>query len=206
MTVDVIGVGWGRTATNSLKLALERLGFGVCHHMWEVFQDHERLVPLWHAALDGRPDWPELFRGNRSAVDWPVAGFWRELMVAYPDARFILTTRSAESWYASISETILQVIGNQDGLPEPASFVSPMARRAVERSIGTDWSRDTLIARFREHEAEVKATIPPDRLLVFAPGDGWGPLCGFLGVPVPDEPFPRSNHRDEFFANVEGGQ
>ncbi len=56
MTIEVIGAGWGRTATNSLKLALERLGFGVCHHMWEVANDQERLVPLWNAALDGNPD------------------------------------------------------------------------------------------------------------------------------------------------------
>ncbi|MFT4706412.1 MAG: hypothetical protein ACJAWC_002054 [Yoonia sp.] len=97
MSLDVIGAGWGRTATNSLKLALEELGFGICHHMWEVANDQERLVPLWNTALDGHADWDAIFEGNRSAVDWPVAGFWLKLSQTYPDAKFILTTRSPES-------------------------------------------------------------------------------------------------------------
>ncbi|GHF39917.1 sulfotransferase family protein [Seohaeicola zhoushanensis] len=203
MTLAIIGAGWGRTATNSLKLALERLGYGTCHHMWEVAHDQDRLVPLWSAALDGRPDWPALFEGNRSAVDWPVAGFWRELAAAYPEAKFILTTRSPESWCASISETILQVIGDPEAVPEVARPVSRMARRAVIRSLGEDWSPETLIAKFKAHEAEVKASLPPERLLVFSPLEGWGPLCAFLGASVPEEPFPKSNHRDEFFANMD---
>ena len=203
MTIDVIGVGWGRTATNSLKLALERLDYGVCHHMWEVANDQERLVPLWNAALDGKPDWPAIFEGNRSAVDWPVAGFWRELLQVYPDAKIILTTRSPDSWCASISETILKVIDDPEQLPEPARPVCRMAKRAVETSIGQDWSSASLIERFKDHEAQVKSTVPPERLLVFDPSEGWAPLCDFLGVSVPAEPFPRSNHRDEFFANMD---
>ena len=114
-----------------------------------------------------------------------------------------LTTRSAESWQASISETILQVIDDPEKHPKPARPVTRMARRAVMRSIGEDWSPDVLIARFRAHEAAVKAALPSERLLVFAPGDGWEPLCEFLGYDIPDVPFPRSNHRDEFFANMD---
>lgn len=171
--------------------------------MWEVAHDQERLVPLWYDALNGTADWPSLFDGNRAAVDWPVAGFWRELSEYYPDSKMVLTTRSAESWQASISETILQVIDDPEKHPEPARPVTRMARRAVMRSIGEDWSPDVLIARFRAHEAAVKAALPSERLLVFAPGDGWEPLCEFLGYDIPDVPFPRSNHRDEFFANMD---
>jgi len=203
MTLEVIGAGWGRTATNSLKLALEHLGYGVCHHMWEVAHDQDRLVPLWNIAIDGAPDWPALFEGNRSAVDWPTSGYWRELASFYPDAKIVLTTRSAESWYDSIAETILKVIDNPDELPEAARPVSRMARRVIMQSMGEDWSRDALIARFRAHEAGVIEHLSADRLLVFSPTDGWGPLCEFLSQPVPDVPFPRSNARDEFFANVD---
>jgi sulfotransferase family protein len=203
MTIDVIGAGWGRTATNSLKLGLEKLGYGTCHHMWEVANDQERLVPLWNAALDGQPDWSALFNGNRSAVDWPVAGYWQELSQIYPKAKVILTTRSPESWYASISETILKVIDDPEQLPEPARPVCRMAKRAVTRSIGEDWSEQALIRRFREHEDRVKTTVGAERLLVFNPSDGWGPICEFLGAAEPSEPFPRSNHRDEFFANMD---
>lgn len=203
MTLEVIGAGWGRTATNSLKLALEQLGYGICHHMWEVAHDQDRLVPLWNAAIDGAPNWPALFDGNRSAVDWPTAGYWRELEAFYPDAKIVLTTRSAESWFNSISETILKVLDDPEALPEAARPVGRMARRVLTKSVGEDWSREALTERFRTHEAAVQEHLPADRLLVFSPTDGWGPLCEFLGQPVPDAPFPRSNARDEFFANVD---
>jgi hypothetical protein len=203
MTIEVIGAGWGRTATNSLKLGLEKLGFGVCHHMWEVANDQERLVPLWNAALDGNPDWHSIFDGNRSAVDWPVAGYWQELAEFFPAAKVILTTRTPESWYASISKTILQVIDDPEQAPEPARPVSRMAKRAVTRSIGLDWSAEALMARFREHEQRVRTSLAPERLLVFDPRDGWEPICDFLNVSAPSEPFPRSNHRGEFFANMD---
>ena len=161
-------------------------------------------MPLWEAAIDGAPDWPALFEGDRAAVDWPVAGFWRELSEVYPEARVILTTRSAESWCASFSETIQQVISDPEAAPEPARPVTRMARRAVMRSTGEDFSPEALIARFRAHEAAVQDSLPPERLLVFSPKEGWEPLCAFLGVPVPaDEPFPRTNHREEFFANLD---
>jgi hypothetical protein len=174
--------------------------------MWEVAHDQDRLVPLWNAALDGHPDWQALFEGNRSAVDWPVAGFWRELAQVYPEAKIVLTTRSPESWCASISGTILKVIEDPERVPEAARPVTRMARRAVTRSIGEDFSPEALIARFKDHEAEVKDSLPEERLLVFSPADGWAPLCRFLGAPVPDGPFPQSNRRDEFFANMDSIQ
>ncbi len=46
------------------------------------------------------------------------------------------------------------------------------------------------------------ATIAPDRLLVFEAAQGWEPLCAFLDVPVPDQPFPRTNSREEFWEHV----
>jgi hypothetical protein len=46
--------------------------------------------------------------------------------------------------------------------------------------------------------------VPPEKLLVFEPGDGWAPLCAFLGVPVPDEPYPQVNSTAEFQAMVAG--
>ena len=39
----------------------------------------------------------------------------------------------------------------------------------------------------------VKQTVPPNRLLVFEPKQGWQPLCDFLDVPVPEGPFPHEN-------------
>src|SRR5215216_2061299 len=103
MPLSVIGTGVGRTGTYSLKLALNQLGLGPCHHMEEVLLHMPVQVPLWAAAADGRPDWEAIYNGYRSGVDWPTAGFFRELRAAYPHARFVLTIRSPESWLQSFS-------------------------------------------------------------------------------------------------------
>src|ERR1700755_877814 len=101
MPLSVIGAGFGRTGTLSLKLALEQLGFGPCYHMVEVFKT-PKAPGYWEAAADGRPvDWDQVFEGYRATVDWPSATFWRELAEAYPEAKVILTLRDPESWFAS---------------------------------------------------------------------------------------------------------
>jgi len=102
MTLSVFSAGFGRTGTMSLKLALEELGLGPCHHMDEVLHNGETQIPLWNDACAGRPDFEAIYRGYQSAVDWPTAAYWRELADAYPAAKVILSTRSAESWRASL--------------------------------------------------------------------------------------------------------
>ena len=96
MTIEVIGAGFGRTGTISLKVAPEELGFGPCYHMTEVF-DHPKHAELWEAAVRGEPaDWEEIFRGYRATVDWPGAAFYEELMERYPHAKVILTVRNPQ--------------------------------------------------------------------------------------------------------------
>ena len=110
MALSVIGAGFGRTGTESMKLALETLGMGPCHHMKEVLANPEQ-VALWRSAAQGDlPDWEDAFAGYSSAVDWPAAYFWRELSEYYPDAKILLTVRSADSWYASMANTILKTL------------------------------------------------------------------------------------------------
>ena len=71
MTLAIIGSGFGRTGTMSLKRALEELGFGPCHHMQEVLA-HPEQVAHWQAIAAGRPvKWDEVFAGYRSQVNWP---------------------------------------------------------------------------------------------------------------------------------------
>jgi hypothetical protein len=108
MTIQLVGAGLGRTGTMSLKLALERLLGGTCHHMMEVF-GHPDEVPVWHAAMRGEPvDYPQLLAGYTAIVDYPGAAVWRELAAAFPDAPVLLSTRSsAEAWWESASNTIL---------------------------------------------------------------------------------------------------
>ena len=88
MPLKVVGAGFGRTGTMSLKLALEQLGLGPCHHMVEVIT-HPDTARYWIDAADGRPDWDATFRGYASAVDFPTCMFYRELADRYPDAIII---------------------------------------------------------------------------------------------------------------------
>ena len=103
MEMRVIGVGVGRTGTCSLKLAIDQLGLGPCHHMGEVFANMTTQVPLWAAAAKGQPDWDAIYKGYASAADWPTARFFRELHAKYRSAKFVLTYRSPESWAESFS-------------------------------------------------------------------------------------------------------
>jgi len=202
MALEVIGAGFGRTGTMSLKLALEQIGFGPCHHMIEVIHNGEAQTPLWNDALAGKPDYAAIYDGYSSAVDWPTAAFWQELADVYPEAKIILSSRSAESWYASISETILATVWAPETWPPQAVDWFKMVSKVLARSFGDAKTRDELIAVFHAHEAAVKAAIPAERLLVHSAKDGWDPLCAFLGVPVPAEPYPRTNSKEEFFQHM----
>jgi hypothetical protein len=199
MTIRAISAGFGRTGTMSLKLALEQIGFGPCHHMAEVIGNGPVQVPLWNHALAGKPDFDAIYAGYNSAVDWPSAAFWKELADHYPDAKIILSSRSAESWYDSIRDTILATVWAPEKWPAPAVDWFKMVAKVLERSLGDAKTKDEIIGVFNAHEANVKATIPPERLLVHSSKDGWEPLCAFLGVPVPATPYPRTNSKEEFF-------
>lgn len=205
MTMKVFSAGFGRTGTLSLKLALEEIGFGPCHHMKEVLENGPVQVPLWHQAADGTADFAAIYNGYNSAVDWPSAAFWRELAAAYPDAKIILSTRSAESWYSSFSETILASLLARESWPPPAvAWLTMVTKVVIDRSLGGRTDKDGVIAAFRAQEAAVKAEIPSSRLLVHTAKDGWEPLCDFLGVPVPATPYPRTNSKEEFFQLMKG--
>lgn len=200
--LEVIGAGFGRTGTLSLKQALETLGFGRCYHFREMLT--ARHARRWLRIADIAPqqrtpaDWERLFRGYRATTDWPSTAVYKELADAYPQAKLILTVRDADDWYDSVRDTIRRL---RRVMPERW----PGFRSVAEVSDRYIWAgefdgraddRDYAIARFREHNSEVQRSIPPDRLLVFDVGDGWEPLCRFLGVDVPqDVAFPHVNDR-----------
>jgi hypothetical protein len=170
--------------------------------MIEVIENGEKQVPLWNEANEGRADFEAIFEGYKSAVDWPSAAFWKELADEYPDAKIILSSRSAESWYNSISDTILATVWAPENWPPQAVDWFKMVTKVLQRSLGDARQKDELIATFHAHEAAVKAAIPADRLLVHQAKDGWKPLCDFLGVPVPDGDYPRTNSKEEFFQHM----
>lgn len=205
VSLKVIGAGVGRTGTYSLKLAINQLGFGPCHHMEEVIINMPRQLPLWQAAAAGNPDWQAIYDGYPAAVDWPTAGFHRELYAANPTARFILTHRNPDRWVESFLATIYKLLSTSDQAPEPMRPWLAMAAAVITKTgFPPGLDADRLRAAFEAHIAAVKATIPASQLLVYEVKEGWEPLCAFLGVPVPDGPFPRTNDRSEFWDKVSG--
>lgn len=201
MTLEIIGPGFGRTGTNSLKVALEHLGYGPAHHMFEV-RDHPEQLPAWQALADGgSADWDAIFRGYRSQVDWPGARYWRELAACYPDAKVILTVRDADAWFDSVQATIAKFLAGR-GTYEDAHMngVARMAHQLIVEGVfdGRMFERAYATALFKAHIAEVQASIPATRLLTFDVRQGWEPLCAFLNVPVPGISFPRLNSSRQF--------
>ena len=203
MGLKIIGAGFGRTGTKSLKLALEQLGFGPCHHMEEVMSNPTQ-VPLWQAAIAGEAvDWDAAFAGYNSAVDWPAAHFVAELADHYKDAKLILTLRGADGWWDSYARTIMATLSKpheEIGDPHMLNIVR-LATAIVGRSaFGSSYDdKDAAIVAYNKHVEKVQAAFPVERLLQLDVTDGWGPLCTFLDMPVPDDPFPRCNSSQEFW-------
>jgi hypothetical protein len=203
MSLEVIGAGFGRTGTNSLKVALETLGYEKCHHMKEVIPNR-RQIELWDAISRGQDvDWDEVFEGFAASVDWPSSAYYKELAERYPDAKVVLSVRDAEGWYVSVSETIYQFNTVAPRwirrlFKTPRTLVQ-MVNRIVWGGVfeGRFEEKEFAIRIFEEHIEEVKRTIPPRRLLVHQAKEGWEPLCAFLGKPVPDTPYPRVNEAKE---------
>src|SRR5215212_9682124 len=210
----VVGAGFGRTGTTSLKAALEVLGFGPSYTLSEVFRNPKH-VGFWEAASDPageEEDWGEFFADYGVAVDWPACSFYAELMEAFPEAPVILTVRDPAPWYESTRSTIFGLRRLSTGpLPVRAAFAFaglfvPGFAGAVRLADHLVWEGtfdgrfedgDYAMEVFEHHNDAVRRLVPPERLLVFDVREGWEPLCAFLGVEVPEDPFPRLNEARE---------
>jgi hypothetical protein len=213
----LIGAGLPRTATLSQKVALEMLGLGPCYHMVNVLGDLD-LVPQWRQAVNGNVDWDELFGDCKATVDWPGSFFYRELMEAYPDAKVLLSVRDGDAWARSMRQTIWGTLYGDElvgHLSRARAEVDPQWRGYTELMTEM-WQRSGLLAgqgtsddwmanAMRRYHEEVQETVPADRLLVWEPADGWEPLCAFLGLPVPETPFPRLNDSAQFVERIIDG-
>jgi Sulfotransferase domain len=203
VVLEVIGVGFGRTGTLSLKLALERLGRGPCHHMIELIDDPGQQEMWARVAAGDPPDWNRLYRGYRATVDWPGVRFWRELTSRFPEAKVILTVRDPRAWYRSVSESIYRVSAMPVDDPLTDARRQIVSRFVWEGEFGGRFTdAEYAMKVFTEHNDAVRREIPPGRLLEYEISQGWRPLCDFLGVPVPDAPFPHSNDQREFAERV----
>ncbi|CAN5473633.1 sulfotransferase family protein [soil metagenome] len=196
----VVGAGLGRTGTASLKGALETLLGGPCYHMIEVFE-RPQDIPVWHqAALGNMPDWPSFLSEYQASVDWPSSAFWQEQSEAFPEAMILLSLRDPEQWWESASQTIF---AKRDSLPPGGMAWVEMIQAVFASRFGAvPGDRQACIDAFNRHNDEVLRTAPKDRLVVWQAKDGWEPIFNGLGLPVPAEPFPRTNTREEFIARA----
>jgi hypothetical protein len=217
--VKLIGAGLPRTGTLTQKVALEMLGLAPCYHWVDVLADLDS-VATWQRAMDGEPIWEEIFAGAQATVDWPGGYFWRQLMDFYPDAKVLLSVRDPETWEPSFRETVwdmghggslIHLLSSARALVDPrwqryVSFVERMFWSPQEGTFAAGHEQpQQLIDQMEAHNEAVIATVPAERLLVWRPADGWGPLCEFLQVPVPSEPLPHVNDRETFLGRVIDG-
>lgn len=203
MAIRIIGAGFGRTGTASLKMALEQLGFDKCYHMFEVMA-HPEHVAQWQALHRGEEiDWDALFDGYQASVDWPSCNFWQEQMVHYPAAKVILSVRDPERWYASVMNTIYpsSVAWRASGGAQPEMVFELIWDGIFEDRMD---DKDFVIGKYLEHNQRVRDAVPKEALLEFEPSQGWEPLCHFLGCSIPDNDYPITNTTEEFQQRMSG--
>jgi hypothetical protein len=218
--MKVIGAGLPRTATTTQLVALEQLGFAPCYHMRDLMGNQDAQLPLWERVVEGDPDWEAIFKDARSTCDFPASRYYRELLDIYPDAKVLLSVRSAEGWVKSMRETIWPMY-----FGDSVMYHVCQARRRVDRNwdrfmalmihmtwdeqtgaLGGDHASDAGLSAIMERwNDQVKASVPADRLLVWEPAQGWEPLCEFLEVSVPEGPVPRVNDTAAFHEGILGG-
>ena len=202
MPLKLIGAGYPRTGTNSLQLVLEKLFGGRCYHMNELFEKPDH-APIWDAATQGKlPVWQEFFADYEAAVDWPSSLFWESQAEAFPDAPILLSTRKdAETWFGSVIKTIVPAVQQSEDSPW-RKMACALFEKGVHVTDIHQPDKETMMAAYEAHNDYVRKTVPASRLIEWQPQDGWKPICDALNIPVPDEPFPHVNSREEFAARI----
>lgn len=216
--MKLIGAGLPRTGTLSQKIALEMLGLGPCYHMVNVLGDLDQ-ANLWKRALAGESPWDEILDGFQSTVDAPGHYFYKELMEVYPDAKVLLSTRDPEKWRTSMEQTVWAVRNGDSTMrhiSDARGTVDSGWADFLDMIDGLLWEGDGTLADCKDNADglpaamerwidEVTENVPADRLLVWDVSQGWEPLCEFLELPVPSDPFPNVNDSKEFVERVVDG-
>jgi hypothetical protein len=220
--MKLIGAGLPRTATSTQKVVMDILGLTPCYHMQNVFADLNEAA-RWTTALTDRDALQDIIAPFESTIDWPGSYHYKALAEMYPDAKVLLSVRSGESWARSMQETIWGMLFG-DGLlahmtsahtdvdPKYKVFIDLCTEMWLHGGIegglipkGSEATLEEMAANMERYNEQVKADIPSDRLLVWAPKDGWEPLCEFLELPVPEEPIPHVNDTEAFKEGIVRG-
>nr|QFQ66892.1 hypothetical protein [Schmidtea mediterranea] len=215
----VIGAGQMRTGTFSLKFALEKLYNRPCYHMAEILNHHKDHVKLWISVFDSgkmnEKTAGKIFSDYSATVDFPSAAVYKDLMEIYPNAKVVLTTRNSDDWVKSVKSTTLRnnmktsfvhkILFYFNLGTEFPVMLDKMYLKAYKEPFDALRTDDELLKQcYEEFNEEVRKYVPKERLLEFNAKEGWEPLCRFLNLPVPNEPYPFVNTTKDFQRNVRG--
>jgi hypothetical protein len=215
MSIKIIGAGFPRTGTNTLRESLEKLGYVKTYHMKNLLLHPENLQYWTRLSETGTTEWDELYNGYQATVDFPAYPWYKEHMKQYPDAKVILSVRPFEKWHDSVYSTIWQAQN-----PSELERMEMQKKLAANPRLGSvmkcvQFAKEIIMEKhfqgkfldkafaeevFNKHIEDVKAYVPADKLLVFDVSEGWEPLCKFLDVPEPTEPLPHTNKKEDFKA------
>ncbi|KAK6991784.1 P-loop containing nucleoside triphosphate hydrolase protein [Favolaschia claudopus] len=212
--MQVLALGFSRTGTTSMRIALEKLGYNETNHGFTVWTNPLEME-MWTEAINakfygkgkryGRAEWDQLLGHCMAVTDIPHILFAKELIEAYPEAKVILTTRNVDSWWKSYHDTIGNALNSSIGDltaridAKTAGKVREFWRLAFLAMFGTtNVTEEVAKKRYLEYYDEVRSFVPAHRLLEYRVGEGWESLCRFLEKDVPSEPFPKTNDTQAF--------
>ncbi|KAL6892025.1 P-loop containing nucleoside triphosphate hydrolase protein [Trichoderma evansii] len=207
----ILVLGMSRTGTSSIKAALDQVGYRT-YHMHETGTS----LPDWNEALAAKYcgqneqrqnlDFKKLLSGYSALSDIPAIMFSEELLIAYPNAKVILTLRDPVKWFRSVNNTLIPVLrwpswkilkymDREDTgswyacvnsclniwAGVPGYHITPLADH---------WTEANFVRYYKAHCDRIRALVPGDKLLEFQAADGWEPLCKFLDIEVPEAQYP----------------
>jgi hypothetical protein len=185
----IFGIGLSKTGTSSLDAALNELGISSIHFPCDQTTYRELSEGNYRLSI---------LNSYRAATDISVSPFYPQLDREYPGGKFILTVRDIESWLDSVSahwDFMWKWAPHERRFRKFLEFITACVYGAHK------YHRERFIYVYQQHEKRVREYFAdrPDDLLVLdiCAGDGWEPLCSFLKVPVPSQPFPFANRREE---------
>jgi len=206
----VIGAGLSRTGTQSTRLALKQLLGSDCYHGWTLIEERDDHHQHFYKALRGeatKEDWREVLKDYKAGLDLPINLFYKELMEVFPEAKVLLTVRDPVSWYVSVRDSIVKFHNIEKlwpyswfiyfaGTQESADLLHELSvKQGAYDAVNA--GKESAVKFWEDHVKDVMEHVPKEKLLVWNVKEGWGPLCKFLDVPVPDAPFPRLNETQE---------
>jgi len=198
------------------------LGYNDVYHFTNIAAENPRDAEMWEEAMEGkfeggkpftREDWDQLLGHCMAVSDAPANIFSKELMDAYPEAKVILSVRdSAEAWHKSWMDSVQPALDKTINRKDIfARFLRaclphiPGKRLLMQMNDYTEFgtAKEHGIEWYHNHNQWVRDNVAAERLLEFNVKEGWEPLCKFLNKPIPDEPFPFVNEKEEFMRGVQ---